>query len=91
MGNGVGIVEIPWPVVDDFHAGIYAPIAVNIPGAHLNPHDGQIGRGELHSSVVRREISPLTLASQQHEHQHHYENQSLHLNYYIKRTVPILP
>ena len=85
VGRRVGIIELTRAVIDDFHHRIDAFIAVNDSPLHLKPHDGQVGRGEFNSGVVRREIHHLMLAGREREHQHHYENQSLHFNFNATR------
>ena len=79
MCHCVGIVEVTLAVIDDFHVALDALIAINRPALHLNPHDGQVGRGEFYFSITGRVIvGRLMLASHEHRQQHCYENHSSH-------------
>ena len=78
MGYRIGIIHLSLAVIDDFHVGRYALIAVNRHSVHLNPNDGQVGRSEFHTRVIGREIVGLAVAGRNHHQHYRQENHPFH-------------
>jgi hypothetical protein len=51
--------------------------------AHLNPNDGQIGRGERYMRVIGRVIHRVAVACNCHRQQYRHEN---HFLYHLQNT-----